>query len=122
MLTFALVSLFHIAPSPEVVTRPDGRIALAHGVLSAPATGDLQQAALQFALSRKDELGLGPGSTLVPGDTTFETPATPGVARITVDVQSLFDGSFSTLEQDEGFTLALDATVRPDGSIAIQLR
>ncbi|MFE5670412.1 hypothetical protein ACFQ58_02275 [Agromyces sp. NPDC056523] len=63
-----------------------------------------------------------PEVTLAPGDTTFEMPATPGVARITVDVQSLFDGTFSTLEQDEGFTLALDATVRPDGSIAIQLR
>ena len=63
-----------------------------------------------------------PEVTLVPGETTFEMPATPGVARITVDVQSLFDGSFSTLEQDEGFTLSLDATVRPDGSIAIQLR
>ncbi|GGI46828.1 hypothetical protein SAMN04489721_2962 [Agromyces flavus] len=63
-----------------------------------------------------------PEVTLVPGETTFEMPPTPGVARITVDVQSLFDGSFSTLEQDEGFTLSLDATVRPDGSIAIQLR
>ncbi|MBM7502829.1 hypothetical protein ACFPER_05060 [Agromyces aurantiacus] len=63
-----------------------------------------------------------PEVTLVPGDSSFEMPATPGVARITVDVQSLFDGSFSTLEQDEGFTLALEATVRPDGSISIQLR
>ncbi|GAA2032473.1 hypothetical protein GCM10009819_15640 [Agromyces tropicus] len=63
-----------------------------------------------------------PEVTLVPGDTTFEMPPTPGVAHISVDVQSLFDGTFSTLEQDEGFTLALDATVRPDGSISIQLR
>lgn len=63
-----------------------------------------------------------PEVSLIPGDGKFEMPATPGVARITVEVQSLFDGTFSTLEQDEGFTLALDATVRPDGSIAIQLR
>ena len=63
-----------------------------------------------------------PEVTLVPGETAFEMPATPGVARITVEVQSLFDGTFSTLEQDEGFTLALDAFVRPDGSISIQLR
>ena len=63
-----------------------------------------------------------PEVALVPGEGKFEMPATPGVARITVEVQSLFDGTFSTLEQDEGFTLALDATVRPDGSIAIQLR
>lgn len=63
-----------------------------------------------------------PEVTLAPGESAFVMPATPGVARITVEVQSLFDGSFSTLEQDEGFTLALDATVRPDGSISIQLR
>jgi hypothetical protein len=63
-----------------------------------------------------------PEVTLVPGETTFEMPPTPGVARITVEVQSLFDGELSTLEQDEAFTLSLDATVRPDGSIAIQLR
>ncbi len=63
-----------------------------------------------------------PEVTLVPGDTAFEMPPTPGVAHISVEVQSLFDGTFSTLEQDEGFTLALDASVRPDGSISIQLR
>ncbi|MGR0318630.1 hypothetical protein [Agromyces sp. ZXT2-3] len=63
-----------------------------------------------------------PVVTLVPGETTFEMPPTPGLAHISVEVQSLFDGTFSTLEQDESFTLALDATVRPDGSISIQLR
>ncbi|WP_438853431.1 hypothetical protein [Agromyces sp. M3QZ16-3] len=63
-----------------------------------------------------------PAVTLVPGETTFEMPPTPGLAHISVEVQSLFDGTFSTLEQDESFTLALDATVRPDGSISIQLR
>jgi hypothetical protein len=63
-----------------------------------------------------------PAVTLIPGETTFEMPPTPGLAHISVDVQSLFDGAFSTLEQDESFTLALDATVRPDGSISIQLR
>nr|WP_286328914.1 hypothetical protein [Agromyces marinus] len=44
------------------------------------------------------------------------------MAHISVEIQSLFDGTYSTLEQDEGFMLALDATVRPDGSISIQLR
>ncbi|UIP60046.1 hypothetical protein DSM26151_29610 [Agromyces marinus] len=63
-----------------------------------------------------------PEVTLVPGDSAFEMPPTPGVAHISVEIQSLFDGTYSTLEQDEGFMLALDATVRPDGSISIQLR
>ena len=34
----------------------------------------------------------------------WEVPATTGVARLTVDVQSVFDGSVSTLEQDVSFT------------------
>lgn len=63
-----------------------------------------------------------PAVTLVPGDTVFEMPPTPGVARVTFEAQSLFDGSFYQFEQDEGFMLALDARVRPDGSIAIQLK
>lgn len=68
MLTLALVLSLAAAPSPQVLSRPDGRIDLAQGVLSAPVPGDLREAALQFALSRKAELGLGPGSTLVIGD------------------------------------------------------
>jgi hypothetical protein len=63
-----------------------------------------------------------PVVTLVPGEAVFEMPPTPGVARVTFEAQSLFDGSFYVFEQDEGFTLALDARVRPDGSIAIQLK
>ena len=63
-----------------------------------------------------------PAVTLVPGETVFEMPPTPGVARVTFEAQSLFDGSFYQFEQDEGFMLALDARVRPDGSIAIQLK
>jgi hypothetical protein len=63
-----------------------------------------------------------PAVTLVPGETAFEMPPTPGVARVTFEAQSLFDGSLYVFEQDEGFVLALDARVRPDGSIAIQLK
>jgi len=68
MFSIALLALVHAAPAPLTLNRPDGRLALAHGVLSAPASGDLVDAALAFALSRKAELGLGPGSTLVPGN------------------------------------------------------
>lgn len=63
-----------------------------------------------------------PAVTLVPGEAAFEMPPTPGVARVTFEAQSLFDGSFYVFEQDEGFMLALDARVKPDGSIAIQLK
>ncbi len=68
MFSIALLALLHAAPAPLTLNRADGRLALTHGVLSAPATSDLTDAALAFALSRKAELGLGPGSTLVPGN------------------------------------------------------
>lgn len=60
--------------------------------------------------------------TLVPGETAFEMPPTEGVAHISVEVQSLFDGEYSQLEVDRPFLLALSASIRPDGSIAIQLK
>jgi len=63
-----------------------------------------------------------PPVTLAPGETAFEMPPTEGVAHISVEVQSLFDGEISQLEQDRPFMLALTASIRPDGSIAIQLQ
>ena len=63
-----------------------------------------------------------PPVTLAPGDTAFEMPPTEGVAHISVELQSLFDGDFYTLEEDRPFQLALSASIRPDGSIAIQLK
>lgn len=63
-----------------------------------------------------------PAVTLAPGESAFEMPPTEGVAHISVEVQSLFDGEFSQLEEDRSFMLSLTATIRPDGSIAIQLR
>ncbi|GAA1957918.1 hypothetical protein [Agromyces allii] len=63
-----------------------------------------------------------PAVTLTAGETAFEMPATDGMAHISVEVQSLFDGDISQLEEDRAFRLALSATIRPDGSIAIQLQ
>ncbi len=63
-----------------------------------------------------------PAVTLTAGETAFEMPPTEGVAHVSVEVQSLFDGDISQLEEDRPFTLALNATIRPDGSIAIQLK
>ncbi len=62
-----------------------------------------------------------PVVTLMSGETAFEMPPTEGVAHISVDLQSLFDGELYTLEEDRPFLLALTASIRPDGSIAIQL-
>jgi len=62
-----------------------------------------------------------PVVTLAPGETAFEMPPTEGVAHISVELQSLFDGDFYTLEEDRPFLLSLIASIRPDGSIAIQL-
>jgi hypothetical protein len=59
--------------------------------------------------------------TLTPGPEAFEMLPTEGVAHISVEVQSLFDGELSQLEEDKPFLLALTAKIRPDGSIAIQL-
>jgi hypothetical protein len=63
-----------------------------------------------------------PQVTLTPGETSFDMPPTEGVAHITVDVQSLFDGHRYTLEEDRPFTVALGATIKPDESISIQLK
>ncbi len=62
-----------------------------------------------------------PVVTLTAGETAFEMPPTEGIAHVSVEVRSLFDGDVSQLEEDRPFTLALSATIRPDGSIAIQL-
>lgn len=63
-----------------------------------------------------------PQVTLTAGEDSFDMPPTEGVAHISVEVQDLFDGHYYTLEEDRPFTLALAATIRPDGSIAIQLQ
>jgi hypothetical protein len=63
-----------------------------------------------------------PVVTLAPGESAFEMPPTEGVAHISVEVQSLFDGEIFQLEEDDPFMLALTASIRPDGSIAIQLK
>ena len=63
-----------------------------------------------------------PAVTLAPGETSFDMPLTEGVAHISVEVQSLFDGEYFTLEEDRPFTLALSTEIQPDGNIAIQLK
>lgn len=63
-----------------------------------------------------------PQVTLTPGESSFDMPPTEGVAHITVEVQSLFDGHYYTLDEDRPFTLALSATITPDDTIDIRLK
>ncbi|WP_353808056.1 hypothetical protein [Agromyces sp. SYSU T00194] len=63
-----------------------------------------------------------PVVTLTAGDDAFEMPRTEGTAHISVEVQSLFDGSVSQLEEDRPIVLALTTWIKPDGSLAIELR
>ncbi|MRG59044.1 hypothetical protein GE115_04050 [Agromyces sp. CFH 90414] len=60
--------------------------------------------------------------TLIPGEDAFEMPPTAGVAHLSVELQSLFDGDEYTLEEDRTFTISLDARIRADGSISVQLK
>lgn len=61
-----------------------------------------------------------PHVTIVGGATTWSMPRTDAVAHLTVRVQSLFDGSVSTRDEDLPFTVSLPRiAVRPDGSIGI---
>ena len=62
-----------------------------------------------------------PTVTLAAGQTTFDMPPTPGVAHISVEVQSLFDGDISTRDEDVDFEVDLSVMVNGDGSLVIQL-
>ena len=57
-----------------------------------------------------------PVMTLEPSGevATWKVPTTAGVAHIVVDVQSLFDGSISTTDEDVEFFVAYNVTFLPD--------
>ena len=50
---------------------------------------------------------------------TWEVPATSGEANLSVDVQSLFDGTVSTYNENTSFTLSYVITFTPDGGLSI---
>ncbi|MDQ1582591.1 MAG: hypothetical protein QOF36_645 [Microbacteriaceae bacterium] len=61
-----------------------------------------------------------PPVTLTAGPDGWQMPGTQGVAHLTAEVQSLFDGAVSTNEQDEPFDVSLTSVVvLPDGAIDI---
>jgi hypothetical protein len=65
-----------------------------------------------------------PDVTIVPGDEqgTWLVPNTSGAAHLVVDVQSLFDGSISTFDEDVAFTVSYLITLLPDGELYIELQ
>ncbi len=60
------------APAPTTLLQPKGPLALEHGVLSAPLSGDLPSAAQRWALSRRAALGL-PATSTLSQDRAFST-------------------------------------------------
>lgn len=62
-----------------------------------------------------------PQVQIVPGQErgTWIMPRSEGVAHLTVDVRSLFDGSRSTFDDDVTFTVAYEIRVQPDGRLQI---
>lgn len=63
-----------------------------------------------------------PPVTLAAGEGTFDMPETGGLARIVVEVQSLFDGEVSTRDENVEFAVGLSVIINPDGSLRIQLQ
>lgn len=64
-----------------------------------------------------------PVISLVPGDTSdvWVAPETAGVAHLSVEVRSLFDGSLSRVEEDVPFTISWAVTLREDGGVSIDV-
>ena len=62
-----------------------------------------------------------PVVSLRAAETAFEMPDTAGQAHIVVDVQSLFDGTLATRDENVPFTLGLGVTIQPNGALSIQL-
>lgn len=60
-----------------------------------------------------------PTVSVVPDGAGWRIPSAPAVARIEVDIRSIFDGSVRTAEEDVRFTVDGQITVQPDGSASI---
>ncbi|MFJ4036739.1 hypothetical protein ACIPVB_01525 [Microbacterium sp. NPDC090007] len=60
-----------------------------------------------------------PQVSVVPDGAGWRIPDAPAVARIEVDIRSIFDGSVRTVEEDVAFTVDGRISVLPDGSASI---
>jgi hypothetical protein len=62
-----------------------------------------------------------PTVSVVPDGAGWRIPSAKAVARIEVDIRSIFDGSVRTVEEDVPFTVDGEITVQPDGSASIAI-
>jgi hypothetical protein len=62
-----------------------------------------------------------PAVTVIPGTDpgTWAVPSTSAAAHLVVDVQSLFDGTVTTFDEDVPFSVRYSITFQPDGSLYI---
>lgn len=87
----------------------------------------LQPTACPFGFAVKERLASlptwsiaqGPVVTLEPDGNGWAIPPTEAVARIDVDIRSLFDGSVRPVSEDVPFVLTAQVTVLPDGTVSI---
>ncbi len=62
-----------------------------------------------------------PEVTLEAGDTAFVMPQTEGTVHLKMRVQDLYDGTISTIDRDETYTVGISTRVSSSGRISIQL-
>lgn len=62
-----------------------------------------------------------PTVRVVPDGASWAIPAAEAVARIDVDIRSLFDGSVREVSEDVPFTIDGTITVEPDGTASISI-
>jgi hypothetical protein len=62
-----------------------------------------------------------PDIVVEPGETTWQVTNAVGKMRITGEVQSLFDGSVTPLDETVDAVINISITIRSDGNLAIVL-
>lgn len=115
------------APTPEFIEVVQEQVAQ---FLTACATQEvLQPTACPFGLRVDNRLASVPKWSIVqqptvsvePDGANWQIPATDAVAHITVDVQSLFDGSIDEVSEDVPFQVNGTITILADGSASIRV-
>jgi hypothetical protein len=138
----------HADPAPITVTRPTGTVTAALAIQPNQAFVDAVQSQLDDYLDdtcvpQQVLLPTGcpfgqqidnrtvsepewamidyPAVTLQPGPQpeSWLMPSTSGTAHLTVDVQSLFDGTISTFDEDVPFFASYLVTFLPDGQLLL---
>lgn len=67
------------------------------------------------------EIARYPAVALAPSGAGWQIPATDASAHLTVRVQSIFDGTVSTLSEDVPFAIKGTVTTLPDGTLSVRV-